>query len=80
MPEKQAKYGIFMTVAACLWLGLFPLLQGFTYAQITLDKWRIMLVLCGVTFAYKSLMWSIVKRPGYLRKYMTGDCWPITHQ
>ena len=49
MPEKQAKYGIFMTVAACLWLGLFPLLQGFTYAQITLDKWRIMLVLCGVT-------------------------------
>ena len=50
MQEKQAKYGIFMTVAACLWLGLFPLLQGFTYAQITLDKWRIMLVLCGVTF------------------------------
>ena len=50
MQEKQAKNGIFMTAAACLWLGLFPLLQGFTYAQITLDKWRIMLVLCGVTF------------------------------
>ena len=50
MQEKQAKYGIFMTVAACLWLGLFPLLQGLTYAQITLDKWRIMIVLCAVTF------------------------------
>ena len=49
MQEKHAKYGVFMTAAACLWLGLFPLLQGLTYAQITLDKWRIMLVLCGVT-------------------------------
>ena len=38
-----------MTVAACLWLGLFPLLQGFTYARITLDKWLIMLLLCGLT-------------------------------
>ena len=49
MLDKQAKNGIAMTVAARLWLGLFPLLQGFTYAQITLDKWRIMLALCGVT-------------------------------
>ena len=49
MQRIQAKNGIAMTVSACLWLGLFPLLQGFTYARITLDKWLIMLVLCGVT-------------------------------
>ena len=49
MREKQAKNGNAMTPAACLWLGLFPLLQGFTYARITLDKWLIMLALCGVT-------------------------------
>ena len=38
-----------MTVAACLWLGLFPLLQGGTYAHITHDKWIIMLCLTGMT-------------------------------
>ena len=38
-----------MTAAACLWLGLFPLLQGGTYSRITLDKWIIMVVLTGVT-------------------------------
>ena len=36
-----------MTVCACLWLGLFPLLQFGTYSTITYDKWRIMLVLAG---------------------------------
>ena len=49
MQEKQAKYGTGMTLAACLWLGLFPLLQGFTYSRITRDKWWIMISLCGVT-------------------------------
>jgi hypothetical protein len=49
LQRKQAKNGIAMTVAACLWLGLFPLLQGFTYTRITLDKWLFMLALCGVT-------------------------------
>ena len=49
MQQKQAKNGVAMTVAACLWLGLFPLLQGFTYARITLDKWLFMLALCVVT-------------------------------
>ena len=49
MQEKQAKYWPGMTLAACLWLGLFPLLQGFTYSRITLDKWKIMFVLCGAT-------------------------------
>ena len=38
-----------MTIAACLWLGLFPLLQGGTYARITHDKWICMLVLCAAT-------------------------------
>lgn len=51
MQQEQAKNGTAMTLAACLWLGLFPLLQGFSYTRITLDKWRIMLVLCGVTLA-----------------------------
>ena len=49
MQEKQAKNGTGMTLAACLWLGLFPLLQGFTYSRITRDKWWIMVALCGVT-------------------------------
>lgn len=35
------------TVLACLWLGLFPLLSGGTYAHITHDKWVIALVLGG---------------------------------
>lgn len=45
-----------MTVCACLWLGLFPLLQFGTYSSITYDKWRIMLFLavfsliCAVFF------------------------------
>ena len=38
-----------MTAAACLWLGLFPLLQRGTYAHITRDKWLFMLLLAGVT-------------------------------
>ena len=45
MQSEQPKYRIGMTVSACLWLGLFPLLQGGTYAHITYDKWFIMLVL-----------------------------------
>ncbi len=49
MQSVQPKYRIGMTVAACLWLGLFPLLQGGTYAHITYDKWGIMLILTGVT-------------------------------
>ena len=39
------------TVCACMWLGLFPLLQGGTYAHITYDKWVIMLALAGVSAA-----------------------------
>ena len=39
-----------MTASACVWLCLFPLLQGGTYAHITRDKWMIALVLTGVTF------------------------------
>ena len=38
-----------MTIAACLWMGLFPLLQGGTYARITLDKWICMMVLAAAT-------------------------------
>ena len=49
MQRKHTGNNTAMTAAACLWLGLFPLLQRFTYTRITLDKWRFMLVLCGVT-------------------------------
>lgn len=38
-----------MTLAACLWLGLFPLLQGGTYRHITHDKAVIMGILCALT-------------------------------
>ncbi len=50
MQSEQPKYRIGMTVSACLWLGLFPLLQGGTYARLTYDKWFIMLVLTAFTF------------------------------
>ena len=50
MQSEQPKYRIGMTVAACVWLGLFPLLQGGTYTRLTYDKWIIMLILTGFTF------------------------------
>ena len=50
MQSEQPKYRIAMTVAACLWLGLFPLLQGGSYRGFTHSKWISMLVLTGVTF------------------------------
>ena len=50
MQAVQPKYGRGMTLAACLWLGLFPLLQGGSYARITRDKWIAMLVLTALTF------------------------------
>ncbi len=50
MQSEQPKYQIGMTVSACLWLGIFPLLQGSSYARITHDKWIIMLILIGITF------------------------------
>lgn len=40
-----------MTVSACLWLGLFPLLQFGSFHTITHDKWICMLVLTGLTLA-----------------------------
>ncbi|MBR5959729.1 MAG: O-antigen ligase family protein [Clostridia bacterium] len=48
MQSAQSKTGYGMTLSACLWLGLFPLLGG-SYAQITYSKWLIMLILAGVT-------------------------------
>jgi len=49
MQSVQPKYGYGMTLSACLWLGLFPLLQGGTYATLTHDKWVIMLALTAAT-------------------------------
>ena len=50
--QKHSENRTAMTLAACLWLGCFPLLQGLTYARITLDKWIIMLALCGTTLCF----------------------------
>lgn len=49
MQPARTESGYGMTVSACLWLGLFPLLQGGTYSRLTHDKWVIMLILTGVT-------------------------------
>ena len=49
MQAVHPKNGKGMTLAACLWTGLFPLLQGGTYRQITHDKWVAMLVLTAFT-------------------------------
>lgn len=67
MQSEQPKYRIGMTVSACLWLGLFPLLQGGTYAHITYDKWNIMQILVGVSvlcFAADLLCMYIAQRKG----------------
>ena len=50
MQSGQTKRQIGMTVSACVWLGLFPLLSGFTYSRLTAHKFHIMLVLCAFTF------------------------------
>ena len=49
MQSGQPKHQIGMTVSACVWLGLFPLLSGFTYSRLTVHKFHIMLVLCTFT-------------------------------
>ena len=46
----RSERGYGMTISACLWLGLFPLLQCGTYSHITHDKWIFMLILTGITF------------------------------
>ena len=48
MRSAQSKYGYGMTLSACLWLGLFPLLGG-SYAHITYNTWIIMLILTAIT-------------------------------
>ena len=48
MRSAQSKTGYGMTLSACLWLGLFPLLGG-SYDHITYNKWIVMLALTGVT-------------------------------
>ena len=61
----QTRCGCGMTVAACLWLGLFPLLQGGTYSHITYDKWVIFLILTAVTavcFLFDLLL-SVRRKP-----------------
>ena len=61
-PEKSV-YGYGMTFSACLWLGVFPLLQGGTYSRITHDKWVIMLVLTCFTFLCFLFDLIIQKKP-----------------
>jgi len=49
MEKNMKKTGWGMTVALCLWLGLFPLLHGGSYSHLTHDKWIAMLILGGMT-------------------------------
>ena len=49
MQAGQTKNGIGMTLSACLWLGLFPLMQFGTFSSITRDKWICMYILTGVS-------------------------------
>ena len=65
MQSVQSKNGYAMTTAACIWLGLFPLLQTGTYSHITYDKWIIMLILTGVTlicFILDSIIFFLIRR------------------
>ena len=67
MQSEQPKNGPGMTVAACLWLGLFPLLQCGTYVHITHDKWIFMLALAVATAAC-FLLDLCLKRAAFSRK------------
>ena len=60
--HPRQEYG--MTLSACLWLGLFPLLQGGTYYHITLDKLHIMQYLSAVTLLCLlfDLVFSLIRR------------------
>lgn len=62
MTEKPQKNRD-LTLPACLWLGLFPLLHLGSYATLTRDKWFWMLALTAVTLA--CFIWSLVsaRRP-----------------
>ena len=51
MQNESAKTGPGMTVSACLWLGLFPLLQFGSFHTITRDKWVCMFILAALTAA-----------------------------
>lgn len=51
MQSERAGTGIGMTSAACLWLGLFPLLQFGSFHTITRDKWICMFILAALTAA-----------------------------
>ena len=77
MRSAQSKYGYGMTLSACLWLGLFPLLGG-SYAHITYNKWIIMLILTGITlpcFLFDLVRDRILnKEPG--RKLSLRDVFP----
>ena len=78
MQSVQPKNGYGMTVAACLWLGLFPLLQGGTYASITRDKWTIMLALSAFTlvcFAADGILLRVRNRENMLS---VPRCLPLT--
>ena len=54
-----------MTMAACMWLGQFPLLQFGSYSTITKDKWWIMLLLMGMTVGcfFMDLMAHKTRKP-----------------
>ena len=51
VPSETKKAGPGMTVSACLWLGLFPLLQFGSFHTITRDKWICMFILAALTAA-----------------------------
>ena len=75
MRSAQSKYGYGMTLSACLWLGLFPLLSGsflgITYEHITYHKWIIMLVLTGVTLPCFLFDLILTKEPAPKRSFRT---------
>ena len=49
MEKKGFQEFSWMTLAACAWLGLYPLINFGTYATITRDKCWSMMILTGVT-------------------------------
>ena len=81
MQSGQTKYGNGMTLSACLWLGLFPLLQFGSYRSITADKWLCMMILAGITLVcfLADALAGRIARPGFLPLLFGAGllCWTV---
>lgn len=62
MQKRIRAARILGSVTACLWLALFPLLHGGSYAHITYDKWKMMLMLTAISLLFGGIVFGLNRR------------------